>query len=161
MRAFRCILRPIRQELETPEIAKEKAEGEKGFIASYVSVPRWSLHRLHRRLTPYLSLAFCARTIVDVHPAGLPCGRVHGWRRTGARGSRRARRRRSSGHSCGFVFLPPPPICRLLCACSPSSMLPLRSWTRRTGATGKEVREEKEKSFVIEEITNKMDSSNI
>jgi len=28
--------RPLRQELETPEAAKEKAEGEKGFIAKYV-----------------------------------------------------------------------------------------------------------------------------
>jgi len=28
--------RPFRQELETPEAAKEKAEGEKGFIAKYV-----------------------------------------------------------------------------------------------------------------------------
>jgi hypothetical protein len=37
--------RPFRQELETPEAAKEKAEGEKGFIAKYVPPPR--LHPSH------------------------------------------------------------------------------------------------------------------
>jgi hypothetical protein len=31
-----AVPRPFRQELETPEAAKEKAEGEKGFIAKYV-----------------------------------------------------------------------------------------------------------------------------